>query len=395
VVKYWRNEHEERPKSGPYGFALGMNLVQEAPIRWLWPGRIVMENLTLLVGDPNVGKSLVALDLAARVTRGAEWPDGAAGGEPKSVLLVTAEDHVFFTLKPALAAAGTDMDKIASVWDVRDEEGVGEYRRPLELPKDFEMLRSMIKDRSDCKLVVIDPITAFVRGGMNQRNTLMRLVQLAGDLQVAILGVAHLRAGGMRAMYRTAGGLALTSTARAVWMLAEAGEVGMRNAEVGSEEKKRAEGGSEMCDPKYGKRRLVLPVKNNLVREIAGLAYTLEKSEGRVVPRVAWEKGSIEDTADEVLGRLKKTRGAEATERKEAMEYLRSALAGGPRLVKEIEAEADELHAIKRRTLVRARKVLGVRPFRVEGVGPFWMALPGEAIGDRLKKGGTVGTGVE
>jgi RecA-family ATPase len=219
---YW---HEERPvekKSAPYGFAVGMNAVQEKPIEWLWPGRIVMENLTLLVGDPNVGKSLVALDLASRVTRGAAWPDGAPGGAPRSVLLVTAENHAYFTLKPVLAAAGTDMDKIASVWDIRDEYAPGQYRRPLELPRDHEWLRSMIKDRKDCKLVVLDPITAFVRGGMNQRNTLMQLTQMASDLHVALLGIAHLRAGGVRAMHKTAGGMALTSASRAVWMLADA-----------------------------------------------------------------------------------------------------------------------------------------------------------------------------
>ena len=50
-------------------------------------------------------------------------------------------------------------------------------------------------DRGDCKLVVIDPIMAFVRGGASLRNTLMTLVMMAGDLHVAILAVTHLRAG--------------------------------------------------------------------------------------------------------------------------------------------------------------------------------------------------------
>jgi len=54
-------------------------------VDWLWPGRIPIGKVTLLVGDPGVGKSLVALDIAARVTRGAPWPDafecGVANGE--------------------------------------------------------------------------------------------------------------------------------------------------------------------------------------------------------------------------------------------------------------------------------------------------------------------------
>jgi hypothetical protein len=49
------------------------------PVRWLWPGRIPIGKVTLLVGDPGLGKSLVALDVAARVSRGAAWPDAAMG----------------------------------------------------------------------------------------------------------------------------------------------------------------------------------------------------------------------------------------------------------------------------------------------------------------------------
>ena len=39
--------------------------VQEAPLRWLWVGRIPLGKLTLLDGDPGLGKSLLTLDLAA------------------------------------------------------------------------------------------------------------------------------------------------------------------------------------------------------------------------------------------------------------------------------------------------------------------------------------------
>jgi hypothetical protein len=41
------------------------------PVEWLWPLRVPLGKLTLLVGDPGCGKSLLALDMAARVTRGA------------------------------------------------------------------------------------------------------------------------------------------------------------------------------------------------------------------------------------------------------------------------------------------------------------------------------------
>src|SRR6188768_1657411 len=44
-------------------------------VRWLWPDRIPLGRITLLVSDPGLGKSLLALDVAARVSTGAPWPD--------------------------------------------------------------------------------------------------------------------------------------------------------------------------------------------------------------------------------------------------------------------------------------------------------------------------------
>src|SRR5258706_515693 len=55
-------------------------LVEETGLRWLWPGRIPLGTITLVDGDPGLGKSLLTLDLVARVTRGAAMPDGTGGG---------------------------------------------------------------------------------------------------------------------------------------------------------------------------------------------------------------------------------------------------------------------------------------------------------------------------
>ncbi len=44
-------------------------------VPWLWPPRIALGKLTLLAGDPGLGKSFLTLDLAARISVGAPWPD--------------------------------------------------------------------------------------------------------------------------------------------------------------------------------------------------------------------------------------------------------------------------------------------------------------------------------
>ena len=67
--------------------------VQEHQLDWLWDKRILRGKLTLLDGDPDLGKSLITLDLAARVTTGQPMPDGSPGIKG-NVILIAPEDDV-------------------------------------------------------------------------------------------------------------------------------------------------------------------------------------------------------------------------------------------------------------------------------------------------------------
>src|SRR5438270_8546702 len=83
---------------------------------WLWPRRIAAGKLTLIDGDPEQGKSLLTLDLAARVSSGKPFPDGQPAGEPAGVLLIGAEDGLTDTVLPRLSAAGADLTRVR-VWE--------------------------------------------------------------------------------------------------------------------------------------------------------------------------------------------------------------------------------------------------------------------------------------
>ncbi len=50
--------------------------VAAEPVEWLWEGRVAVGKMTLFAGEPDRGKSFVTVDVAARVTTGATWPDG-------------------------------------------------------------------------------------------------------------------------------------------------------------------------------------------------------------------------------------------------------------------------------------------------------------------------------
>lgn len=89
-----------------------MSDVEERPICPLWPNRFFRGKFNLLQGDPGLGKTMVVCDIAARVSRGAEWPDGALGSKPANVIFITSEDDPADTLKPRLRRASADMDRI-------------------------------------------------------------------------------------------------------------------------------------------------------------------------------------------------------------------------------------------------------------------------------------------
>src|SRR5579862_7743263 len=86
--------------------------VDARDVAWLWPGRVARGKLTLLCGDPGVGKSMLALDLAARVTNGAAWPDGAVPCPAGSALLLCGEDDLADGVLPRLFAAAAALNKV-------------------------------------------------------------------------------------------------------------------------------------------------------------------------------------------------------------------------------------------------------------------------------------------
>src|SRR5947209_8046203 len=91
-------------KPSAVGGAIVVKLAEVQPekVRWLDRGRIPLGTLTVLDGDPGVGKTSVALDYAARVSTGSEMPDGSPGdlsGMPAGVVTLSAEDDPAITLR--------------------------------------------------------------------------------------------------------------------------------------------------------------------------------------------------------------------------------------------------------------------------------------------------------
>lgn len=330
--------------------------VRAEPVRWLWPGRIALGKLTMIAGDPGLGKSFLTLDLAARVSIGAGWPDAPhERGEPGGAVLLSAEDDIADTIRPRLDAAGADVSRIIALQAVRHGDGAA---RMFSLVTDLAALDDAIAQCAGCRLVVADPITAYLGKTDSHKNADIRgllapLAELAARHGVAIVAVSHLnKSGAGPAMYRTMGSLAFVAAARAAWAVAR--------------------------DPDDHARRLLLPVKNNLAPDAGGLAYTLRTAGPGGTPYLLWDSRPVTVSADDVLA-AQIGGDDDRTEREDAAEWLRTALADGPVPADEVKRQA-KANAISEATLRRAKSAVGVVARKLGfGDGGQWLwALPDE-----------------
>jgi len=324
--------------------------IERRNVSWMWQYRIAMGKLTLLVGDPGVGKSLLSLDIASRVTRGAAWPDNPESAPPRGgVVILSAEDDPEDTIAPRLDKANADGERINIMTGVYiEEQGEDEEHKDrfVDVSLHLSAIENAIEKTPACKLVVVDPISAFMgdKDGSNNvevRRVLAPLSKLANDRGVAILAVTHMRKGEGSALYRASGSIAFTAAARAVWYVAE--------------------------DKEDSELRLFLRGKNNLAKAVSGLSFRVADG-----PSIDWQRGEISETADAVLGIKGSKRGAAV---QEAKEFLEAELAGGRRRMTEMETGADK-QGISRRTLQRAKAELRIKSDFVFELGCWFWELP-------------------
>jgi hypothetical protein len=269
--------------------------------------------------------------------------------------LITAEDNPHDTIRPRLDAAGADVGRVGLLSMVRRRDANG---RPLERPftlADVAELENELSNLPDCKLVVIDPVGAFLGASTDAhrdnevRAVLAPVAALAEKYGPAVIVVAHRRKGlGTLADDLALGSRAFTGLARAVWHITP--------------------------DPDNKARRLLLPGKNNLAPEGHGLAFTIWGDP----PALHWENAPVLMNADDCLAAECKASkpGPKAEVRQHAIAWLRAALINGPRAAKELIDEAREAACISPATLRRARDELRVEAYREQVPGPWFWRTP-------------------
>jgi len=314
--------------------------VEPERVEWLWKDRIPLGKVSILDGDPGLGKSTLTLDLAARITMGRPMPDMphmasmTAGG----VVLLSAEDGLADTLRPRLAAAGADLARVHA-FDSLPETGLP------TIPEGLDRIEAAISG-TGALLVVIDPLMALLCGQVNAhrdqdvRRALAPLAALADRTGAAVLVVRHLnKAPGSNALYRGGGSIGIAGAARSVLLVAR--------------------------DPEDEERRVLAPVKSNLGPLAPSLGFRLRPDPSTGAVAIEWV-GRRDVSATALLA--VPLEGDERSSAEEARDFLRDLLTRGPCTAKEANRAAREA-GISENRLERARQSLRIRPRR-QGFGP-------------------------
>ncbi len=335
-------------------------------VLWLWRPWLPLGKVSILEGDPDVGKSMLTLTIAAIVSTGGEWPQTRIDdhdveqddGEPAGVVLVGVEDDEGDTIVPRLMAAGADLSRVAAMRQPTGESG---DPMPFVIPDDVDRLRRAIAE-VDARLVVIDPVTAFIStrrvkpgDDPSTRQALMPLVALARETGCAILLVRHLnKATGMTAKHRGSGTVAYTGITRSVIVA------------------------GKLKEPKLnGPTHAIALTKGNLTKDPNALGYKLiSASSDPDTPVVRWH-GALDLDADQLLG----ADGAKAGDarksapvRDECERILRELLADGSMRADEATTKTREVVNCSAKPVRDAANHMGVvkRSVRVGSKIDHW-----------------------
>jgi hypothetical protein len=183
---------------------------------WLADQRIPVGAITLLGGREGIGKSTIAYDYAARVTRGALA--GYYQGTARAVGVVATEDDWQSVILPRLVAARADRSRIFRL-EARTDDGRYET---ISVPAHLDELAKVCAER-DIVLIIVDPIMSVIHGSLDThkdrevRRALDPLNRFAGESGVSVLALIHVnKSNGTDPLNSIMASKAFTAVARSV-----------------------------------------------------------------------------------------------------------------------------------------------------------------------------------
>ena len=341
--------------------------------KYLWPGRIPSETVSLIGGQQGQTKNLFAYDMAARVTTGTPWPDAPNDDRrpPRSVILLEAEEHLESSIVPRLLAANADLTRVHFVKGMPTENT--DRSRLISIQRDADTIERLARRLGDVALVIISPITSYL-GSVEQNNNeqvrneiIHPLKSLTESVRCAVVLLKHPNKDWKNTdpLTRIGGSAAWTEAMRCVIF-------------VGTDP-------SEPSDER-NPRRTAFWIKFSIGPQPDPLSWKIRVVESGA-PTIQYVSGPVDYSATEMLAGRRRGDGR-GTKRENATEWIMQALESGPATAVGLTDAAiaainqDKTRRFSRDAFERARKDLRdegrLRYERKPGSGPaeWWYWLP-------------------
>ena len=341
---------ESKTKIGHGLVTISADQINAKPINWLVENCFPLGMIGVIGGNPGMGKSQIAIKLAALATSGSGSPLLTGVSPTGSVIILANEDDAARTIRPRLEAAGAILNKVHIVQGVAKE---GEEIEPFQLDYDVASLRMRAEQLGDVRLIIIDPPNAYISGKSDTyrdsdvRRLLSPLQSLANDTGALILLVAHLnKRSDASAQQKFNGSTAWVAVSRVAYIVTEDEEEGVR---------------------------YMVPVKNNIGDDRLGFTYDihekiLNSENGEIkTSHIKW-LDKTDRRADEILGKKKKN---QTTVIDHAREFIQEELFKGPKDSNEIFEKARNA-GFSDSTINRAKKTLKIESTK-EGKNWKWL----------------------
>jgi AAA domain/Bifunctional DNA primase/polymerase, N-terminal len=360
---------ERAPRQRPEIFLPFADVQLTGPPRWLWRGRVPEGAVTLLAGRPKLGKSLLAIWLAAQLSRG--LLEGNYRESPSGTLLITAEDPADTIVKPRLIAAAADESLVGTLVtkSVQDHQGhqdrpgadvdgldgldrEGAYTRRVAIPDEYGLLEQIVAETEPkIALLVLDPINSFISHKVDAhrdaeiRRVLDPLAAIAARRRFSALAIVHLnRRTDTDVLNRITGSAGYGGSARSILTFGRHPENDAQRV-VAAEGNWQKEAQSDLFE----------------LREV--IVFPDADPDDQTQPALVHIGVTDLDSSD-LIGAANDDRSA----LEEAKDYLIGELVGGAVPVADLHRGA-EANGLSWPTVERAKKLLGVEARRVSSSG--------------------------
>ena len=206
-----------------------LDTVNHEDVNWLIPGWIARGEITIVEGDPGIGKSWFVQYLGMLAIKGKRLKTHhqymKRRPNPTSVLYIDMENSVSVITKPRMTDLGLSDE---------EQRRFFVYDKPLSLsdPDAVEAMRSYLEKvrgtPNEVGMIAFDTINVYMGDADTHKaaevaQSLSHLTQIARDFNLAVVVIRHLTKGsqGSSALYRGQGSMAFAGSARMVMRIAK------------------------------------------------------------------------------------------------------------------------------------------------------------------------------